>query len=420
MKHRALKVRRNDPCPCGSGLKYKKCCMNRETILDAGQNRDLYCRKYNIRLKDEKDIEGIRRAGRLALRTLDLVGSHIRPGITTEEINTLVHEFTIQHGAIPAPLHYRGFPKSVCVSVNEVICHGIPGDRVLKDGDIVNVDVTPILKGYYADTNMTFFVGTPGPDAKKIVAVAAQCLKKGMSMVRPGNRFQTILGALGRNRLKQLLKRAFRVVRRPFFGGGLQILFKLSEHKPARFLHAAVQIDCPHNRFKRVSQRGRTASAAVLFFPFAQDQRFPQRQPGGAAAQGSAIDHPRPRLGQHALLDLRMSAVKLRGKDQLQDGVAQKFKPLIIAAAIILLLADRGMGHRLPEKVAVLKGHPNPFLKLFQRLLPAHESALSLAVCSGKGLSEGAWSALAASSDPKAPSRSKASGPRSSNAPTCC
>lgn len=192
MKHRALKVRRNDPCPCGSGLKYKKCCMNRETILDAGQNRDLYCRKYNIRLKDEKDIEGIRRAGRLALRTLDLVGSHIRPGITTEEINTLVHEFTIQHGAIPAPLHYRGFPKSVCVSVNEVICHGIPGDRVLKDGDIVNVDVTPILKGYYADTNMTFFVGTPGPDAKKIVAVAAQCLKKGMSMVRPGNRIGDI------------------------------------------------------------------------------------------------------------------------------------------------------------------------------------------------------------------------------------
>ncbi|MCD6304807.1 MAG: type I methionyl aminopeptidase [Deltaproteobacteria bacterium] len=192
MKHRALKVRRNDPCPCGSGLKYKKCCMNRETILDAGQNRDLYYRKYNIRLKDEKDIEGIRRAGRLALRTLDLVGSHIRPGITTEEINTLVHEFTIQHGAIPAPLHYRGFPKSVCVSVNEVICHGIPGDRILKDGDIVNVDVTPILKGYYADTNMTFFVGTPGPDAKKIVAVAAQCLKKGMSMVRPGNRIGDI------------------------------------------------------------------------------------------------------------------------------------------------------------------------------------------------------------------------------------
>jgi len=228
MKHRALKVRRNDPCPCGSGLKYKKCCMNRETILDAGQNRDLYCRKYNIRLKDEKDIEGIRRAGRLALRTLDLVGSHIRPGITTEEINTLVHEFTIQHGAIPAPLHYRGFPKSVCVSVNEVICHGIPGDRVLKDGDIVNVDVTPILKGYYADTNMTFFVGTPGPDAKKIVAVAAQCLKKGMSMVRPGNRIGDIGWAIQTYAESQGCS-----VVREFVGHGVGLEF----HEPPQIPH---------------------------------------------------------------------------------------------------------------------------------------------------------------------------------------
>jgi methionyl aminopeptidase len=193
MKHRALKVRRNDPCPCGSGLKYKKCCLNRETIGDAAQNRDLYRQKYNIRLKEEKDIEGIRRAGRLALSTLDLVASHIRPGMTTDEINTMVHDFTAENGAVPAPLHYRGFPKSVCVSVNEVICHGIPGERVLKDGDIVNVDVTPILNGYYADANKTFFVGTPGPDAEKIVTVAQKCLEEGMSAVRPGNR----IGDLG-------------------------------------------------------------------------------------------------------------------------------------------------------------------------------------------------------------------------------
>jgi methionyl aminopeptidase len=192
MKHRALKVRRNDPCPCGSGLKYKKCCLNRETIADAAENKDLYRRKYNIRLKEGKDIEGIRKAGKLALQTLDLVAAHIKPGITTEEINTLVHEFTIQNGAVPAPLHYREYPKSVCVSVNEVICHGIPGDRVLKEGDIVNVDVTPILNGFYADTNKTFFVGTPGPDAEKIVAVARRCLKEGISAVRPGNRIGDI------------------------------------------------------------------------------------------------------------------------------------------------------------------------------------------------------------------------------------
>lgn len=192
MKHKAVKVRRNDPCPCGSGLKYKKCCLNRETIGDAAQNRDLYRKKYNIRLKEEKDIEGIRRAGVVALSTLDLVASQITPGITTDDINTLVHDFTIQNGAIPAPLNYRGFPKSVCVSVNEVICHGIPGNRVLKDGDIVNVDVTPILNGYYADTNKTFFVGTPGPDAQKIVTVAGMCLKMGMAAVRPGNRIGDI------------------------------------------------------------------------------------------------------------------------------------------------------------------------------------------------------------------------------------
>ena len=107
--------------------------------------------------------------------------------MTTDEINTLVHDFTIKNGATPAPLNYRGFPKSVCVSINEVICHGIPGDRVLKEQDLVNVDVTPILNGYYADTSKTFLLGTPDKDAQKIVRVARESLKKGMSMVKPGN-----------------------------------------------------------------------------------------------------------------------------------------------------------------------------------------------------------------------------------------
>jgi len=187
MKNRRLKVRRNDPCPCGSGKKYKRCCLHKENSQDTEADKELYFQKYSIRLKEEKDINGIRRAGRLALDTLDLVESQIRPGITSEDINTLVHDFTIKNGAIPAPLNYRGFPKSVCVSVNEVICHGIPKERVLKDGDIVNVDVTPILNGYYADVNKTFFVGTPGPDAQKIVKVARECLKRGMAAVHPGN-----------------------------------------------------------------------------------------------------------------------------------------------------------------------------------------------------------------------------------------
>jgi len=187
MKNRRLKVRRNDPCPCGSGKKYKRCCLHKGNPQDIEADKELYFQKYSIRLKEEKDINGIRRAGRLALDTLDLVESQIRPGITSDDINSLVHDFTIKNGATPAPLNYRGFPKSVCVSVNEVICHGIPKKQVLKDGDIVNVDVTPILNGYYADVNKTFFVGTPGPAAQKIVRVARECLKRGMAAVRHGN-----------------------------------------------------------------------------------------------------------------------------------------------------------------------------------------------------------------------------------------
>lgn len=121
------------------------------------------------------------------MATLELVERHLAVGMTTDEINTLVHNFTLEHNATPAPLNYRGFPKSVCVSVNEEICHGIPGKRVLKDGDIANVDVTSILNGYYADANKTFFIGTPGPDAQKIVNVARESLKEGIRMVRPGH-----------------------------------------------------------------------------------------------------------------------------------------------------------------------------------------------------------------------------------------
>jgi len=180
-------VGRNAPCPCGSGLKYKKCCLGKKK--EDGQSlAELYARKYSIRLKTPDDIESIRKAGELVINILDLVEPYIKPGIKTDELNALVHDYTIKHNAIPAPLNYKGFPKSVCVSVNEVICHGIPGNRILKDGDIVNVDVTPILDGYYADASKTFFVGEPGPEAAKIVHVAAESLKAGMSAVRPGNR----------------------------------------------------------------------------------------------------------------------------------------------------------------------------------------------------------------------------------------
>ena len=181
-----MKVGRNDPCPCGSGIKYKKCCLGK----DAQVNKEpgaMYAQRYKIQLKEEADIEGIRKAGQLVLDTFGQIEDKIRPGIKTDEINTIVHEFTIKNNAQPAPLNYRGFPKSVCVSINEEVCHGIPGKRVLADGDIVNVDITSVLNGYYADANKTYFVGTPGPDACKIVSVARECLKRGISMVKPGN-----------------------------------------------------------------------------------------------------------------------------------------------------------------------------------------------------------------------------------------
>jgi len=186
MKTRTVKVGRNDPCPCGSGLKYKKCCLS-SSIAPKQDVEALYSRKYGIRLKKKPDIEAIRKAGSLVVETLDLVESNIRPGLVTEEINTLVHEFTIKNGAKPAPLNYRGFPKSVCVSANEVICHGIPGQRVLNDGDIVNIDITSILDGYYADANKTFFVGQPGPEASRIVDITRECLKRALSAIKPGH-----------------------------------------------------------------------------------------------------------------------------------------------------------------------------------------------------------------------------------------
>lgn len=181
------KIGRNDPCPCGSGQKYKKCCMGSNASFENENLQTSYFRKYNIRVKQDKDIKGITNAGILALQTLDLVEQKIQPGIKTDTINTLVHEFTLDHHAVSAPLGYRGFPKSVCISINDVICHGIPGGRELQDGDIVNIDVTPILNGYYADVSKTFFVGTPSADAKKIVQVARKSLKKGLSVVKPGN-----------------------------------------------------------------------------------------------------------------------------------------------------------------------------------------------------------------------------------------
>lgn len=147
---------------------------------------DEYWKRYRIRLKDKKAVAGIARAGDLVVRTLDMVGERLAPGMTTDEINALVHEFTLRHKAVPAPLGYKGFPKSVCVSVNDEICHGIPGPRMLVEGDIVNVDVTSIVDGWFADANRTFMIGAVSAEAARLVDVTRQCLALGMAAVRPG------------------------------------------------------------------------------------------------------------------------------------------------------------------------------------------------------------------------------------------
>jgi len=226
---------RNDPCPCGSGLKYKKCCLGKNDG-PAPNLEETYFRKYGIRLKKKSDIEGIRQAGQLVLDTLDLVESKITPGLITDEINTLVHEYTINNGATPAPLNYRGFPKSVCVSVNEVICHGIPGNRVIQDGDIVNVDVTSILNGYYADANKTFFAGIPNPEARKIVGIARECLRRGMAAVKPGN----TLGDIGWSIQTYAEAKECSVVRE-FVGHGVGLDFHEAPQVP-HFGHKGVGI----------------------------------------------------------------------------------------------------------------------------------------------------------------------------------
>jgi methionyl aminopeptidase len=226
MKTKSEKFGRNDPCPCGSGLKYKKCCLGRRDVSVASIKR-LYEKKYKIRFKTEADIAGIRKAGDLVIKTLDFVTPAILPGTETEEINRMAHEFTIENGAKPAPLGYRGYPKSVCVSINEVICHGIPGQRRLQDGDIVNIDVTSILDGYYADASKTFFVGTPGPDAQKIVNVARESLRLGLEAVKPGH----TVGYIGAAIQKYAEGEGCSVVRE-FVGHGVGLEFHESPQIP--------------------------------------------------------------------------------------------------------------------------------------------------------------------------------------------
>ena len=140
----------------------------------------------SIKIHTAADFEAMRKAGRLAAETLDMIADHVEPGVTTEELDRLCAEFIADHVAISAPLNYRGFPKSVCTSVNHVVCHGIPGDKTLAEGDIINIDVTPIVEGWYGDSSRMFFAGEVSVKAKRLVDITYESMLKGIEVVKPG------------------------------------------------------------------------------------------------------------------------------------------------------------------------------------------------------------------------------------------
>jgi methionyl aminopeptidase len=206
---------RNDPCWCGSGQKYKKCHLDADArgaaappsaparralspalvtprrAVPAGIARPDYAatgrpRSQGKDVKTPEQLERLRRACRAAARVLRVAGEGVRVGITTDALDELAHEETIRLGGYPSPLNYRGYPKSLCTSVNEVICHGIPDSRPLEDGDIVNLDVTVYLDGMHGDCSATFLVGEVDPEGRRLVAVARECLARGIAAVRPG------------------------------------------------------------------------------------------------------------------------------------------------------------------------------------------------------------------------------------------
>lgn len=176
---------RNEPCWCGSGKKYKKCHADfdekREALAAAG-----HVVPPNELIKLPHQIEGIRKSAKVNIAVLDYVAAHIRAGISTAEIDHWVHEETLRMGGVPAPLGFEGFPKSVCTSVNNQVCHGIPSDdMILQDGDIINVDVSTIVDGYYSDSSRMFCIGTVLPEWEKLVRVAKECVEKGLEQVKP-------------------------------------------------------------------------------------------------------------------------------------------------------------------------------------------------------------------------------------------
>ncbi|MBS1848287.1 MAG: type I methionyl aminopeptidase [Actinobacteria bacterium] len=239
------RLRANDPCFCGSGRKFKRCHRAsfdpvRAAVVSPPRSvpeeieRPPYADTGERSVRGEPDvksadvIERMRRTGSAAAEVLRIVGDAITPGITTDELDVICHEASIAAGGYPSPLNYGGFPKSVCTSVNEVICHGIPDSRALEDGDIVNLDVTLYREGVHGDTNATWCVGTVDPLSRQLVRVTRECLEKAIAEVAPGRPFNRI----GRVIQEHAEAHGFGVVR-AFIGHGVGETF----HSDLAVLH---------------------------------------------------------------------------------------------------------------------------------------------------------------------------------------
>lgn len=179
------KIGRNDPCWCGSGKKYKICHCDFDNKYDMMALQGAYMPPKSI-IKTPEQIEKIKESAKINIAVLDYVSEHICAGISTEEIDQWVYEETVRRGGIPAPLNYEGFPKSVCTSIDDVVCHGIPSpDEILKDGDIVNVDVSTIYQGYFSDSSRMFCIGEVSEEKKRLVEVTKKSIEIGLEQVKP-------------------------------------------------------------------------------------------------------------------------------------------------------------------------------------------------------------------------------------------
>lgn len=203
------KIDRNALCWCGSGKKYKSCHQQfDERIMDYALKGHIVPDRSLI--KNEREIQGIKDSAAINMACLDAVAKEIHAGMSTQEIDDIVYQKTIEMGGIPAPLNYEGFPKSVCTSINEEVCHGIPDENIiLQDGDIINVDCSTIYNGFYSDSSRMFLIGDVSEEKKKLVQVTKECVEIGIEEVRPWR----FLGDMGEAVHKHALENGYKVVR---------------------------------------------------------------------------------------------------------------------------------------------------------------------------------------------------------------